>query len=305
MKKLIIRVGIIASILIAIILNYDSIYKAYKLNQLRNDFINDINGKFSNRTSEFLKEEYELYHKSTEDLNHYNITELIDKYIEMAEESIEVYNDKKNGNKNIFKNYKSDEGKINGLGLKRGADIRMEYEQLRFDIASSLTETDIKNYNNGIFKSLLIKKLKSLLDYEEINGKIEWQINSINDMRIELPYDCYIDYKAYHREDNKEFKKAVDVIFDKTFELRQNLSKVKVKYETVDNSFKEVVVHSYYNDNDGKDHYRIDLNNGLLIYGADTLASAELKSYTGDRKFKERSLEIARSMRPDLVYPYD
>lgn len=284
MKKII--VGVIVTILVAIILNHKNIYRVYKLNQIKNDIINTLNGKFNDRTYQNTIRDYELYHKSIEELNHYNITELIDKYIEKGEESVEIY---KNG---IHERFFGGSENINGpVGLEYGKDIRMKIgEQLC--IEDNLTDIDIENYNEGTFRTHLTEKLKTCLDYEEKEGKIEWQINSTKDMRIELPYDCYINYKAYHREDNKEFKKAVDVVFSKEFKLGEKGNFVIIKYETTDGSIKEQETRIYYTNKDNKEYYDIALYDGLLVIDADTLAEAYLSSHTVDRKKEENELRV-------------
>ena len=102
-----------------------------------------------------------------------------------------------------------------------------------------------------------------------------------------MPYNCYVDYKAYHREDNKEFKRAVDVVFDKNFELKHNLKKIQIKYETLDGRISEKEVYLYYNSIDGKDYYDIDILN-VLTFGADTYAECTLSNHTVDRWCEEQ-----------------
>lgn len=287
MKKRIIIVGIIITILVAIILNHKNIYRVYKLNQIKSDNINKLNGKFNDETNPYEIKAYERYQKPVEELNHYNITELINQYIKMAEESVEIYK------RDVHNRFLGGFVDMNGPPgrLESGKDIRLTRSG-ELCIETNLTDIDIKNYNEGTFRTHLTEKLKTCLDYEEKEGKIEWQINSTKDMRIELPYDCYIDYKAYHREDNKEFKKAVDIIFNKDFDFEKKRdSTVLVKYETPYGTIKEKKKILSYVNRAGKEYYNISFSN-LLIIDADTLAEAYLSSHTVDRKKEENELRV-------------
>ena len=283
MKKSIIILGIIATILVAIVLNNKNIYRMYKINQLRNNFINELNGKFNNDTNEITKVEYELYHTSIEDLNHYNITQLVNKYIEMSEKGVEEYK------KGVLNKFEVDHININEpTDVEYGKEIWMRYDELKYDIADNITDEDVKNYNNGKFRNILIEKLKTILDYEEKDDKIEWQVNSTEDIRIELPYDCYINYEAYHRKDD-DVKKIIDVKFNRSFVLGQNnLDDVYVEYETYEKSIKQKVVTVYCKNINGKEHYSIPLHY-VYLSGADTYAKAYLKSHTGDKKWEAQS----------------
>lgn len=281
MKKIIIGLGIIAIILVVITLNYDNIYVYYKVNQIAKDTVNCLNGKFSKNINEMTIKRYEKLRKSNEELNHYNITELVDKYIEMAEKSIEVYYYKKSGNKSTYKNNSSGAGKLyDPEKIEGGYDIRMECEELRFDIADNLTEDDIKNYNNGIFKSLLVEKLKETLDYEIKYDAIEWQINSVNDLRIELPYDCYIDYKAYIYKPNEYFKMASKVVDKQDFLIDRLSNSFVVEYKTSAGKRKKTNVSLSKFDNT----YVVSLS---LLGECISSASAELKSHTRDKRKEE------------------
>ena len=290
MKKLIGVVAIIVAILVVIIVKRNDIYKVYKTNQIKKDFVNILNGNFNERTNEFTKNEFIRIHKSLEELNHNNITDLISAYINSVLNGMDIYI---KNNKTVIRdggNY-IEINKANDV--EYGKDIWMKYLTVDYAVGESFTNEDVRNYSNGNLKDLLINNLKECLDYEEQDGKIEWYINSTEDKIIELPYNCYIDYKAYHREDNKEFKRAIDVIFNKDFELKHNLKKVVVKYETIDGNILEKEVYLYYTKIDGKDYYDIDILN-ILTFGADTYAECTLSSYALDRWREEMEAKFFR-----------
>ena len=290
MKKKIIISGIIIAILGVATLNYKKIYRVYKLNQIKNDIINDANGIFNKRTKEATRKEYELYHKSLTELNHNNITELINVYINSIINGMDVYI---KNNEEVVVNKSWEHREINkAKDVEYGKDIWMKYYVIDYGVGESFIDFDVKNYKDGAFKDALIEKLKNCLEYEEKDNIIEWYINSTEDKRIELPYNCYIDYKAYHREDNKEFKRAVDVVFSKDFKLQNNFSKLTVKYETTNGAVKEVETNIYYNSIDGEDYYRVPLYSGLLIFGADTKAECTLSNHTVNRWMEEADIEF-------------
>lgn len=288
MKKRIIIVGVIAIILVAIISNHENIYRFYKLNQIKNDCINNLNGKFNNRTSRIIVEEYELYHKSIEELNHYEITKFVNAYINMTNEALYLYMLRQKGIESEYKEKDYDLTHMNLRDLEYGKDMQTDGGDFTEYISYDIKDMDVEIYINGTFNEVLIEKLKTYLDYEENNGRIEWQINSIEDKIIELPYNCYIDYKAYHREDNKEFKKAIDIVFNKDFQLKKNVNWVIVKYETPEGKIKEERVELFYVIRDDKEYYEIPLYQDLVIHG-DTIAKATLGSHTCDRMREEES----------------
>ena len=284
MKKIIIGIGAIVIILITIVLKREDIYETYKTNQIRNDLKNNFNGKFNSRTYPYTIKDYELYHKSVEELNHYDITNIIESYIKFVEDGVRIYIEKKAGIEKEYENiwnYNNREER-----LEYGKDIEMKIYDYSDYVCYDMSDEDVENLNNGTFTEKLIEKLKTCLDYEEKDGKIEWQINDTEDRTIELPYNCYIEYKAYHREDNKDFKKVVDVDLGKSFKLKKKESKATVKYETLSGNIKEKKVRVYYILLDDKEYYDISLFN-VLTLGADTLAEAKLKSHTCDRMNEE------------------
>ena len=200
--------------------------------------------------------------------------------------NIYIQNDEK-----VVVNKDAENGKMQEYkDVEIGKDIYMTYYTVDYAVGESFTSADVKNYKDGVFREKLIEKLKECLDYEEIDGEINWFINSTEDKIIELPYDCYIDYKAYHREDNKEFKRAVDVVFGKNFELETNFSPLTVKYETVDKKIKDVDTNIYYSREKRKEDYSISLSGGLLILDGDSIAKSELCSHTLERWVTEAEI---------------
>ena len=280
MKKIIkVFLGLVV-ILIIIIVKHKDIYKAYKTNQISKMIVNCLNGNFSNMINEYTINRYKIIHMSNQDLNHNNITKQIEVYINSVINGMNIYiqnNEKVVMDRNMIGE------KINEFrDVEIGKDIYMTYYKVDYAVGESFTSNDVKNYKDGIFKDLLIEKLKECLDYEEIDGEINWFINSTEDKIIELPYDCYIDYKAYHREDNKEFKRAIDVVFDKNFKLQNNLSSLTIKYETSVGNIKERKSLLFYGNLDGKDYYDLNIFD-VLTNGTDTVARAELNSHTLER----------------------
>ena len=304
MKKRIIIVGVIATILVAIISNHENIYRFYKLNQIRNDCINNLNGKFNNRTSPIIVEEYELYHKSIEELNHYEITKFVDAYINMTNEAVYLYILRQKGIESEYKEKDYDLAHMNLRGLEYGKDMQTDGADFTEYISYDIADEDVDNFNNGTFNQKLIEKLKKCLDYKEENGKIKWEINSTEDKRIELPYNCYIDYTAYHRQDNKEFERAIDIEFDKNFELKKNVNMVSVKYETSDGRIKEEKEELFYVIRNDKAYYEISMYN-LIIIGADTIAKAMLSSHTCDRMSEEERLREYKEWATSSINDFD
>lgn len=277
MRKIIIVCSIIMIVVIALL--HKQIYQMCIKNQIKNDIINDLNGNFGKRTSEITKTNYALYQRSIVDINHYDITELINKYIEIVEDSIEF----KKGNKDIIDKYLGYEVLNRAKKNEFGVRIFMSYEPIMEAVSKNLTMQDINNHDNGTFNKLLIDKLKKCLDYNEQDGKIEWQINSVQDKIINLPFDSYIDYVAYHREKNTDFKKAINVIFDNDFQLKKHLNKVIVEYETPNGVIKKQETVMYHNERDGKDYYEISLTtDGLLLKHDNVNANVNLSNHTYD-----------------------
>ena len=307
MKRRIIGVGVIVIILIiliTIVLKREDIYETYKTNQIRKDSINNINGKFSKRTSPYTIDDYERYHKSVEELNHYDITNIIEPYIKLVEDGVRIYIEKEAGIEKEYENIWNYSNRKEDL--EKGKDIQMEIVDYSDCVCYDMTDEDVENLNNGTFTEKLIEKLKTCLDYEEKDGKIQWQINDTEDKTIELPYNCYIEYKAYHREDNKDFKKAVDVVLGENFKLKKKDNRVIVKYETPNGNIKDEKTHMYYSIINGREYYKIPLYD-LLVINTDTLAEAILKSHTCDRIKKEEGIREHQKWLEELTrrYSYD
>lgn len=268
---------------ILLLLNKNKIYREYKVNELSNEVINVLNGKFDNKISQRTTNHYYELDMDIEDLNRYDITKLVDAYIEMMEESIKIYIDRKNGIE------KDDGGSVvvidNKKDFEYGKDIKMSYHSmLKYGLSYDITDVDVDNYNQGIFRVKLIDGLKKCLDFEVINNNIKWEINSIEDGIIKLPYNAYIDYKAYTQRKSREFKKPLRVLNKKEFDLDRFIrlgADFKVEYETINGDIKNELVGI--REKDGK--YIISL--WILTNGGRQKAEAELKSYTWDRMGEE------------------
>lgn len=164
------------------------------------------------------------------------MTELIDTYMNSVLNGMSIYikNNKtviKDGGEYIEINEAND--------LEFGRDIWMKYYTVDYAVGESFINEDIRNYSNGNLKDLLINNLKECLDYEEQDGKIEWYINSTEDKIIELPYNCYIDYKAYNYQLDKTFKKAISIINKRKFNIDKLGNMVTVKYIVSDGEKKQ------------------------------------------------------------------
>lgn len=292
MKRHIIVCSFILVLIILFFFTHKQIYRIYLMNQIKNDIINDLNGKFGKRTSEITKSDYYIFNQPIEELNRYDINDLINKYIEIVKDAIEF----KRGNKDISEKCLGYEQINNPREIRWGQDVLMSYDAIMEAVAKNLTQQDIINYESGLFNELLIEKLKNCLDYQEKDGKIEWQINSIKDERIELPYDSYIDYVAYHREKNEDFKKAVNVIYDKDFELEKNHSYVIIEYETPIGELKKQKSSIFFDKNSYT--YRVSLYDGLILNHADTYAKAHLSNHTFDKMEEEADKAYYEFMAP-------
>ena len=286
MKKLIGVVAIIVAILVVIIVKRNDIYKVYKTNQIKKDFVNILNGNFNERTNEFTKNEFIRIHKSLEELNHNNITDLISAYINSVLNGMDIYI---KNNKTVIRdggNY-IEINKANDV--EYGKDIWMKYLTVDYAVGESFTNEDVRNYSNGNLKDLLINNLKECLDYEEQDGKIEWYINSTEDKIIELPYNCYIDYKAYNYVLDKSFRKVISVVDKSKFNLDKLGNIITVKYIMNDGKekTKKIDVSKW---DDGK--YRVSLS--ILGKYINCLAECTLSSHTLDVWRAEMEAEFFR-----------
>ena len=285
MKKIITIATILAIVSIIVIINYNDIHRLYKINQLAHGTINCINGKFSRIINDRTINDYKRLHTSNTELNHNNVTELINVYIDSVINGMKLYI---KNNEEVVINKVWEHKEINSVDeVEKGKDIWMKYYVIDYGIGESFTNFDVKNYTDGTFKDALIEKLKNCLDYEEKDNKIEWYINSIEDKRIELPYNCYIDYKAYNFELNTNFKRAIDIdVSNYDFDIGSGIK--KVTYETIDKK-KETQEISIVRQKDGK--YYISLSSILGEYG-NVLAECTLSNHTVDRWMEEADIEF-------------
>ena len=283
MKKIIKMFLGLVVVLIIIIVKHKDIYKAYKTNQISKMIINCLNGNFSNMINEYTINRYKIIHMSNQDLNHNNITKQIEVYINDVINGMNIYI--RNNEKVIVNRDMKSERINNPNDIESGKDIYMTYYKVDYAVGESFTSNDVKNYKDGIFKDLLIEKLKECLDYEEIDGKINWFINSTEDKIIELPYDCYIDYKAYNYQIDKNFKKAINIVDKKKINLDKlgNIVTVKFLLNNGNEITQNIDVVKW---DDGK--YRIS----LLPLGKTItyMASSELCSHTLERWVTEAEI---------------
>lgn len=282
-KKGLCIVLIVIIAVILLLLNRNRIYREYKINEMSNEVINVLNEKFDKKISQRTIDHYYELDMSIEDLNHYDITKLIDSYIDLMEESIKIYINRKNG---IEKDDAGSDVVIsNDKDFEYGKDIKMSYHSmLKYGFSRDITDADVDDYNKGIFRMQLIEKLKKCLDFEEINNSIKWEINDIEDRTIKLPYNAYIEYRAYTQRRSKEFKRPLRVLNKAEFDLdrfKRLGADFKVEYETINGDIKNELVGI--REKDGK--YIISL--WVLTNGGNSKAEAELKSFTWDRMGEE------------------
>lgn len=280
MKKIISGIIIVSIIIVSlIVINQKYLYKKYTNNIIKEKVLNELKGEFNKNTHNSTIKYYELCKKPIEELNRYDITKLIDTYLDIAEEGVEICSMRNEG-KEVEYGVKGDY--IRTDNFERGKDIVMECN-LEYGYSEDYGEDDILDYKNGDFRNLLIEKLKKILDYEEKDGEIVWQINSINDDVLELPYNFYLNYKAYHRIVNDRYKKAIDVIIDNNFSYNHWLNAIMVRYETIDGELEERKANVLY----GNGSYAIDPTGILLLKNGDD-AKISLCNHTCDRIQKER-----------------
>ena len=261
----------------------------YQMKKLEIEYKNFLDNKIPNNTLPYLVKEHNRLNQDVEIFNHYDITELIDTYIDMLKKSCELY--KIDKEKVIF----TDPPKFkNYMESEMGKDIIMRNDawlQTFFDI----TDDDIVNYDNGTFTDLLINELKKCLEYEEIDGKIKWEINSIEEKTIELPYNCYLEYIPYKRIKNENInmcKKVLEVKIKNPEEFDNNKSIVyfDIKYENLNGitNYVEGGITKHIIDN--KEYYGYH----TVFWPIEDKAYATLKSHTGDRRRYEADLIAAR-----------
>lgn len=289
-KKIVLAIVILTIIFLAI--NYKFIYNFYMMNQYTTECTNLLNGNFNSKTNPRLIKEYQLLQMPLEDLNHYDITELIETYIDMLKKSCELYKKEKAGEDAIF----TDPPKFkNYMESEMGKDIIMRNDawlQTFFDI----TDDDIVNYDNGTFTDLLINELKKYLEYEEIDGKIKWEINSIEEKTIELPYNCYLEYIPYKKIKHEGVKECKQVIKTelknpKEFDSSKTRFPCIITYEAKDGSIEKINVTFMKDIIDSKEYFAIGFPE---LWDTPVTAYATLKSHTGDRRNDEAIAEAQR-----------
>ena len=151
-----------------------------------------------------------------------------------------------------------------------------------------ITDDDILNYDNGTFTDSLINELKKCLEYEVIDNKIRWEINSIEEETIELPYNCYLVYTPYiriKRESVKECKKVLNVRIKnpETFDNDDAVYSLSIKYKDLSGNINYVEGRATKHIIDNKEYF--DYHNPFWL--VEDKAYATLKSHTGDRREDE------------------
>ena len=278
-KRILIEIAVV--LLSTIVLNRETLYEIYKLNQIRNTIINSLNGKFNERVDPHTIILYEVLHKPIEELNNNNITELIDAYIDCVNDGMDTYI--KNNEKAIEpRRYRYTHIRLKEFDdFEYGKYIGLGYDDIIIKtVGESFTSEDVTNYKNGTFKAVLINKLKECLEYKEHENKIEWYINSSVKKKIELPYECYIDYEPWDMGGGLKLKRAIDVTLDKNYRCENKTGRFAIKYETFDGEIIEDKFGFERNNSNGKEYYTILTLEKLLLNGDFTPAKASVCSYT-------------------------
>lgn len=160
--------------------------------KIENIMLNALNNDFQ---YDFISDNEMKAHKNAKknENNEYDITSIINNYIDNLELCVKNHIEKKY-NYNIVDFGLSDSLVIHGLN-----EDGFEYI---YDLISS---EDIKLYRIGKFKEFIINKLKKIINYKEENNIIKWYIANDVDKQIELPYNVYIIF-VHSDKKSKEVK---------------------------------------------------------------------------------------------------
>ena len=277
MRKNILFCSILIVIIGIVTFKNNPIYKIYRERQIINDNINFLNGISTNNICDYYITEYERIKMPIIDLNHYDITRMIDKYIELVLLGINnngVGNNKRKNDSRIsdMKNYTK-----KGY-LEVGKDMLMKYDNnIQYYIVN-----DDKNYG----KEELTSELKKIIEYQEKDGKIKWLINDTKEKIIELPFNCYLKYTPYKRENNVDFKKVESIIFNKNFDINSTGNSAIAKYITKNGVEKTIeITIEKFEDND-KIYYSCSPAK-ILVLNGDTLSELEFRNHNIDRLKEE------------------
>ena len=229
----------------------------YQENKVAKEINNELiyfynNGTINEHIPDYGSGWYNYYIKSNV-RNRYDITNLLNDYIDIVKECIEV---KISDGKKRLKEYTFEYRElgsdthihINMYGLK---DFIKKY------ILNNISEIDIEFYKNGNFDNYIKSQLLDIFDYQ--NNR--WYLDSYEDKIYELPYNVYLNYKSNKDEPLNEVKEIrnikIDLIDVKkiksdkkerinfTIEYLNNLNEIKQKNLSL---FKMKLNESYYFD---------------------------------------------------------
>lgn len=224
-----------------LVIRYQENKVAKEINNELTDFYN--NGIINEHIPEYANNWYSYYVKSNV-RNRYNITNLLNDYIDKVEECIEV---KISDGKKKLKDYTFEYRElgsdthilINIHGLK---DFEVEC------ILNNITEKDIELYKNKEFDNYIRNKLSDIFEYKNNS----WFLDSYEDKIFELPYNVYLDYKSNKDEPLNEVKEIKNIKISPRDIKRINSDKKEwiafnVEYVNNFNENKQRIVHLYKN----------------------------------------------------------
>ena len=264
------------------------------MHQVKKEALLFFNGKYSDRIWNKDLESYIRLKTPIEDLNHYDITELVNKYVELI--MLRKNNNGLEDKKTLHDSRISDMKNIGKeKGLKYGKDIRMKFDkniQYYIDkVDENFTEDD------------LITELKNVIEYEENNGNIKWLINDIKEKNIELPFNCYFKYVPYNREDNTEFIEVVDIEFSDNFDPNRNGNNIIVKYKIKNGNTKTVLTYGDKIIENKKIYYSFSPASILTLNGEHP-AQMELHSHDIDKLVAEHKKYVDEEVKKNMEYEF-
>ena len=223
MIKRILLVGIIIATLFGVyILVKKPVVHYLRVKQIERDILNFLNKKDDKHISEKGKI---IYNYITSIRNtECNISTTIEYYLNVVDEILQskVYGrDIQN-----VKFPKNDDIEFYLNHIKLGWASSLHEDRQFITIQNSISEKDIKSYNNNTFKTELSKKLEKVLEHRSNDINKDWYMNPSKKSTIELPYNCYLEY---HEGGQIDYDKIDDIYLNSEF--------IKCEFEKSDVDF--------------------------------------------------------------------
>ena len=237
LKKFFLTIGIVIILfIIGAFANKFIEHKKYVT--IQNSIISFLNN--DELSENFDKNELEiLQYAKAKVSNRYNITDFINNYIDSIDKSVNArinnlisanmfystYDDRRVG----YVEFKNITDKYHGIAIHGLKPMESKY------IIMNITDEDIVNYNQNKFDDILKSKLELIFEHDEND---QWIINQIDDKRIELPYNVYIDYISNKRIVVNEIKKFLEIkVLDgelKKKKKKETPIRIKYKFQNID-----------------------------------------------------------------------